>query len=552
MTKTQSRESAGFVKHIPCVSCGSRDNNALYRDGSTYCFGCQVSTKGPDDAAEPVRSRKVAKGCITEGLEIRPLLSRKITQETCAHFGYSLYTTSDSKTLQVAPYYDVDGNLVAQKLRGVDKTFSVRGDISKALPFGAHCWQKTGKKLVVTEGEIDALSMSQVQGNKWPVVSIPGGAQSAKKHFAECRDYYLGFDEVVLMFDSDEPGRKAAKEAAEVLGASRARIAELPLKDANEMLLAGKTAELIDAMWKAKEYRPEGIVDMASLKEAVKKEPTKGLSWWSPTLTSLTYGIRTGEIYAFGAGTGVGKTDFLTQQMAHLVLEHKKAVGVFSLEQHVVETAKRIAGKAAQKTFHIPESGWTEADLDTAWTRITKAGKVFLYDSFGANEWESVKEKIEYLKHAHGVQYVFLDHLTALAAAEEDERVALERIMADMGSLVKRLDIALILVSHLATPEHGSHEEGARVTIRQFKGSRAIGFWCHFMFGLERDQQSEDDSTRTTTTFRVLKDRYTGRATGATFALGYDRDTGMLFEKSAVSATESGFTSEAEGTPSDF
>jgi twinkle protein len=150
------------------------------------------------------------------------------------------------------------------------------------------------------------------------------------------------------------------------------------------------------------------------------------------------------------------------------------------------------------------------------------------------------------------VQYVFLDHLTALAAAEEDERVALERIMADMGSLVKRLDIALILVSHLATPEHGSHEEGARVTIRQFKGSRAIGFWCHFMFGLERDQQSEDDSTRTTTTFRVLKDRYTGRATGATFALGYDRDTGMLFEKSAVSATESGFTSEAEGTPSDF
>lgn len=484
---------------------------------------------------------------ITEGLEFKPLLSRKITEDTCRHFSY---TCKGDK--QIAPYYDADGNLVAQKLRSKDKKFSVTGDLSKALPFGAHCWQKTGKKLVVTEGEIDALSMSQVQGNSWPVVSIPNGASSAKKHFAACRDYYLGFEEVVLMFDSDEPGREAAKIAAEVLGPGRAKIAELPLKDANEMLVAGRAKELIDAMWKAKEYRPEGIVDMASLKDAVKKTPDKGISWWSQKLTDLTYGIRLGEIYAFGAGTGVGKTDFFTQQMAHLVLEHSQSVGVFSLEQHVVETAKRIAGKVAQKTLHIPDSGWTEEDFDSAWAKLMKHGHVYLYDSFGANEWASIREKIEYLVHAYGVKYVFLDHLTALAAAEEDERVALVRIMAEMGALVKRLNIALLLVSHLATPETGSHEEGARVTIRQFKGSRDIGFWCHYMFGLERDQQSEDEDTRTTTTLRCLKDRYTGRATGATFALGYDRETGMLFEK-ALSATESGFKPDhAEGSPSDF
>lgn len=544
------REIAGFIKHIHCDACGSRDNAALYTDGHTFCFGCHAYSGG-DEAPKPRQRRAMAGDLITaDQLEYKPLLSRKLTEDTVRHFGYAC-ATRKGKPVQVAPYYDADGNLVAQKIRTQDKDFSVLGDISKALPFGAHCWPKTGKKVVVTEGEIDALSMSQVQGNAWPVVSIPNGAQGAKKHFSHLRDYYLGFDEVVLMFDADEPGRKAAKESAEVLGV-RAKIAELPLKDPNEMLVAGRTKELVDAMWRAKEYRPEGIVDMATLKDAVKSEPVVGLSWWSPTLTKLTYGIRTGEIYAFGAGTGVGKTDFLTQQMAHMVLNHKLPIGVFSLEQHITETAKRIAGKAAQRPLHTPD-GWDEKAFDKAWAQLMKAGKVFLYDSFGANEWLPIREKIEYLVHAHGVKHIFLDHLTALAAAEEDERVALERIMADMGALVKRLDIALFLVSHLATPEKGAHEEGARVTVRQFKGSRAIGYWSHFMFGMERDQQSDDEAVRNDTTFRVLKDRYTGKATGSTFHLGYDRETGLVVEQEAVTTdTPKDFTNDSGGAPSDF
>jgi twinkle protein len=550
--KPPARESSGFVRHTNCDACGSSDGNALYGDGSTYCWVCGVAVRAGDGTATSTRKKKAVAADIIpmEQMEIRPLLARKITEETCRHFGYGI-----AGQRQVAPYYDAEGHLVGQKVRGKDKQFSVRGEVgSKSLPFGAQCWPKSGRKLVVTEGEIDCLSMSQVQGNKWPVVSIPTGAgKQTKSHFAENLSYYSGFDEVVLMFDMDEPGREAAKEAASVLG-KRARIAELPsgFKDANDMLKAGKTAELIDAMWKAKEYRPEGIVSLGSLKDAVKKAATMGLSWWDERLTALTYGIRLGEIYAFGAGTGVGKTDFFTQQMAHMVLVLGVAIGVFSLEQLPVETAKRIAGKAAGKPFHIPDAGWTEGDLDAAWAKLTAQERVFLYDSFGANEWGTIQEKIEYLVHAHGVRYFFLDHLTALAAGDsEEERVALERIMASMGALVKRLNITIFLVSHLATPEKGSHEEGARVTIRQFKGSRAIGFWSHFMFGLERNQQSDDPDEATTTTFRVLKDRYTGRATGKTLLLGYDRDTGMLIPKVPKETAEA-FAPEEPGVPSDF
>jgi twinkle protein len=522
----------------------------MYTDGHTFCFACGAHVRG--DAVTDAEDPRPPRG-LTDfiGGELRGLRARKITDDTCKHFNYRV-GLHHNRTVQIAPYYDADGRLVAQHLRTAGKEFPWIGEPKHALPFGAHCWPKTGKMIVVTEGEIDALSMSQVQGNKWPVVSIGCGAgPQIKKYFARHRAYFSGFEKVILMFDMDEPGRLAVKEAATVLGAS-AHIAHLQLKDANEMLVAGRTAELITAMWQAKQYRPEGILDMADLKEEVMRRPQWGLSWPFEQLTKLTYGRRTGEIYTLGAGTGIGKTDFMTQTMKHLIVEHKVPIGVFALEQKPSETATRLGGKLVAKTLHIPDSGCTDEDYNNAWTVLQASGKVFLYDSFGQNDWQVVCEKIEYLHHAYGVRFFFLDHLTALAAWEDDERKGLETIMSEMGALVKKLDIALIQVSHLATPDGRPHEEGGRVMIRHFKGSRAIGFWSHFMFGLERDQQAAEKAVRETTVFRLLKDRYTGRSTGAVFHFRYDQETGMLYEAQDPTKAEShGFAREGEDDPSE-
>lgn len=518
-----------FIRHISCPACGSTDANSLYSDGHTFCFACGAF--GGDASATRSSSqpaRRVSKDLLSD-VEVEALRARGINEKTCEHFGYGK-TQYKGKTVQVAPYYDADGVLVAQHIRGANKKFAWIGDPKEALPFGAKNWQKTGKMIVVTEGEIDALSMSQVQGNKWPVVSIGCGAgPQIKKYFAKHKAYFSGFEKVILMFDMDEPGRRASKEAAEVLGGI-ARIAEMPLKDANEMLIAGKVPELIDAMWKAKEYTPEGIVNMADLRAQAKIRPAMGLSYPWQALTDMTYGIRLAEIVTLGAGTGVGKTDIVTQIAAHLVVEHKVPIGCFFLEQSPTESSVRIAGKVAGKRFHIPDAGWEIAELDEAWDFIEESGQVYLYDSFGQNDWDKVQAQIEYLHHAHGIQYFFLDNLTALAAWQDDERQALEQIMSEMSQLVVKLNITIFLVSHLATPEGKSHEEGGRVTIRHFKGSRAVGFWSFIMLGLERNQQAEDETDRNSVLVRGLKDRYTGRAVGKTFLLRYDELTGLLHE----------------------
>jgi twinkle protein len=541
---TKPHEGSAFMHHGPCSHCGSRDNNATYTDGHSYCFGCGARTAGtendPSSHGPTPEIRRIPSELIQDG-QCEALRARQITQETCEKFGYQKGSFK-GKAVQIAPYFDERGRMVAQKIRAAGKDFRWLGDPSDALPFGAQAWQRSGKMITVTEGEIDALSMSQVQGNKWPVVSIGCGAgPQVKKWFAANRDYFLGFEKVVIMFDMDETGQRAAQEAAAVIG-PRAHIATLPggFKDANEMLLAGKTGELIDAMWKAQQYRPEGVVDVQTLKDAVKEKPELGLSLPFAGLEQATYGLRRGEIWSFGAGTGQGKTTLLGQIFHHLTQREKVPVAGFFLEQAVRETATRLAGVQAQKPLHIPDAGWTEADIDAAFDSFKKGGKMFLYDSFGNNTWETIREKMEYLHHAEGVNYFILDHLTALATWQDDERVALDQIMSEMGGMVKRLNITVLLVSHLSTPEGKPHEEGGRVMARHFRGSRSIGYWSHYMFGLERNQQAEDLVERNTTTLRCLKDRFTGRALGMTFPLQYDANTGLMSEVAQELAIISG------------
>lgn len=540
-----SSESSFLFKE-PCPKCGSLDNLARYSDGHAHCFtpGCnhwEPSTDSPTEHRE--RTPKMSTDLI-QG-EIKALSKRGITEETCQKFRYMVGEDKHGKAVQIAPYYD-GTEMVAQKLRYANKDFKFIGEPKRASLFGQQLWRDGGKMVVITEGEIDAMTVSQLQGNKWPVVSIQNGAQSAKKALSQQIDWLEKFDVVVLLFDMDEPGQAAVAEAAPLFSPGKCKVARLPLKDANEMLLAGRGSEVIDAIWGAKEYRPDGLVSIDDLIEDIKKPIETGLPWWLPALTEATYGRRYGELYGFGAGTGVGKTDWLTQQIAYDITELGQEVGLLFLETPPAELGKRIAGKVKGRLFHIPGGQWSLAELEEGVELLR--GKATLYDNFGQTDWEVVRGHIRYMAVSQGIRLFYLDHLTAMADPA-DERGSLEVIMKELAGLANELDVIIHYVSHLTTPEGKSHEEGGRVTIRHFKGARAIGFWSHFMFGLERNQQDDDPDNRQITTFRCLKDRYTGRATGQTFYLRYDSETGRLRDTDNPFANE---PSSVSSVPVDF
>jgi twinkle protein len=513
---------------LPCPKCPSSDAYHINTRGWGHCFSCGANVNEFAEGDHPPEEAPVStdKSMVPFG-EYRALVKRKITEETCKKFGY-FYGEFKGKTVQVAPYRDEDSKPIAQKIRFADKDFLTRGEFKKVGLFGDHLWGTTGKKIVITEGEIDCMTVSQLQGNKWPVVSVPNGAQGAVAAIKKRLEYLLGFEQIIIMFDMDDPGIAAAQAVAEALPFGQAYIATLPLKDPNEMLMAGRGEEVIRAIWNAKPYRPDGLVSIEDILEDIKKPIEIGLPWFLPTLTDLTYGRRPGDVLGFGAGTGVGKTDLFTQQAAFDVEVLKEKVGLIFLEQKPIETGKRLAGKVAKKRFHIPGGNWTQEELVASLLHLKN--KVTFYDSWGETEWDAVKAKIIYMVKALGIKLIYLDHLTAMADPA-CEKESLEVIMKEMAGLANELGCIIHYISHLTTPEGKPHEEGGRVMIRHFKGSRSIGFWSFFMFGLERNGQSEDYEERTTTTLRILKDRYTGQATGQVILLGYDTETGLLYEK---------------------
>lgn len=535
--------------HLPCPACGSSDAYSINDRGWGKCFACGKNVNESGEERTTVTKETKGKPLVPFG-EYRALSKRSITEETCKKFSYFIGDYK-GETVQVAPYRNAEGQVVAQKVRTASKSFSTTGEFKDVTLFGQHLWAEGGKRLVITEGEIDAMSVSQMQGNKWPVVSVPNGAQGAAASIKKSLEWVCSFDEVVIMFDMDAPGQEAAIKVAELLPPGKAKIASLPAKDANELLQSGRGQDIVTAIWQAKAYRPDGLVSIDELIDEIEKPIEVGLPWFLPTLTKLTYGRRFGELYAIGAGTGVGKTDLMTQQIAHDVMVLDQHVGVVFLEQQPVESGKRIAGKVDGARYHVPDAGWDKDQLKL--TLKSLKGKVTFYDSWGETEWEVVKTKVRYMAVTLGIKLIYLDHLTAMADTS-NEKESLEQIMKEMAGLANELKIVIHFVSHLSTPEGKPHEEGGRVMIKHFKGSRAIGFWSYFMFGLERNQQAEDETERQTTTFRILKDRYTGQATGQVILLGYEPSTGRLFEMEKRSDDSYGFEDEAstrttEGSP---
>lgn len=415
------QEESEFLEHIACGTCGSSDANSLYSDGHQYCHKCEAYVHG--DGETPQRERKqVSKDLIPRG-EHRALPARGLNEDVCRKFDYTM-TKLKGNGVHCANYHAPSGGVVAQHIRTRDKDFPWIGDQKASGLFGQHAMRDGSPKLIITEGEIDAMSVWQIISggrNRWSVVSVKRGAGGAKKDIAEQLAWCETADEVILMFDMDEDGEEAAKECARLFRHGKAKIASLPLKDANEMLMAGRGAEVIDAIFGAKEYRPDNLVKLTSLRERIMTDPVEGMPWFHEGLTKATYGRRFGELDALGAGTGVGKTDFITQQIDYDVTVLDLSVGIIMLEQQPEETGRRLAGKHVGRKFHIPSSDdnqWTTEELSQGLDALEKNDRIALYDHFGSADYDKIEDFIRFLYHSEGTRIFYLDHLTALAASE--------------------------------------------------------------------------------------------------------------------------------------
>lgn len=498
--------------HVPCEACGSSDAKCTYSDGHGYCFSCQ--TYFP------------SKEITIQDFSYEYLPWRGIDRTTFEFFGAKSKCDGAGKPVSIGfPYPNS-----SLKVRTLDqKGFYTVGDIAKAGLFGRNKFGPGSHKYVtITEGELDALSLYQVLRS--PVVSVRSST-TAQSDCAIDRSWLNSFERIYLAFDSDEQGRSAAAAVAKLFDYNKiysVRFAGGDRKDANDYVRNGEADALRNIWWNAKKFLPDTIVSSFSEFDKILLEtPRKGVPYPFPTLNYMTYGIRTGESVLVTAMEGVGKTELMHAIEHQLLTETNDAVGAIYLEEPKKRHLQAIAGIELKRPVHLPDCNTSDDEVRSALQQVVREDdRLHLYSHFGSDDPDSILDTIRFLVAARLCRYIILDHITMVVSGSggSNEREALDYLSTRLEMMVKELDFALILVSHV-------NDDGLT------RGSRNISKIADIRIDAYRDLTSSDPVTRNTTRLMVSKNRFCGR-TGPAGDLLFDPVTYTLSEFTGVAAND--------------
>lgn len=536
----------------PCPACGSKNNLVTYRDGHQFCYspGCGLKEKSNMQSDEVPQARGAAIPFTTvnmkDGLKLRRLKLESLTK--CGYFVHK----ENGKSVHVANYYGQDGQLHQQKFRDGDKNFWFISTVDNATQpkkcqlYLQNIWgDKYDKKVVVTEGELDAISVAQATQFKMAVVSIPAGVGSAVDAVKANYRWLDRFEEVIFWMDNDEPGQSVIPDLAPLFPGKSKVIKVEGFKDASDMLQDGKEGDVYGAVWSATLYTPEGIINAALCADDMNEpegEMIAEFPW--PIVQENTRGIREGEVTYHVAGTGIGKTSQIVE-IQDLLLKQGIKFGVMRFEDTRRKAQLDLMSLRAGRRLHLEPLPKEEMrDLHTA---VFGSGTVELFDPEKARwDFESIQGYLRYMVMALGCKVVFIDPLSFIVAGtnERDERKALDKVAYEFAQFVKHTKANLQIAHHLTRPEGKAHEEGAEISVNQIRGSGGIANFSMLIFGYERNQQgSRPDLTR----IRVLKCRWTGW-TGVADVLRWD----PMLGRQIVTDEPYPDSDDGEGPPSGF
>lgn len=543
-----------------CEKCGSEDNRAFYADGHSFCYtpGCGFLPP-PSDGSLPSSHQRNTKHMPTGLLEPsgdvdQKLDKRKLKPETLKKFGYFLAGHAGT-TVHVAPIYDQDGELAAQKLRGPNKDFQVlyaqangHPSVNDMRPFGWHVYgDRYDRTVVVTEGELDCMSVAQEATQNTAVVSLNGGAASAVRCLKKNYLWFDRFETIILWFDNDEAGQAVVDECASLFKVGKVKIAKTPrgLKDASDLLQNGYPGDIQTTLYKATTWRPRGIINGLDAKLAIMAPKEKVLAYSYPeameNLQKMTGGLFAGEVTYHVAGTGVGKSTALREIEYHLVEQGAK-VAIMSFEDTLRDAMFGIMSIYASQRLHlmdVPDPEDTKAVekydafmLDIH-AKVFGGGKIELFDAETA-EWgmEAILRYVRYCAKALDCQVIFIDPISFVASGidlKADERRVLDMVAGEFSKLAKELGIHIVIAHHLKRTSNGiPHEEGAPTSLNELRSSGGLANFANYVVGWERNNQAEGEGFRVTQS-RILKPSRRTGASGLADVLYYT-ESGRLIK----------------------
>ena len=381
--------------------------------------------------------------------------------------------------------------LVDGEIKLVKSRRAVNGD--KPKPTSAECepvlfgWQAIepdARTLIITEGEIDALSWHSYGFN---AVSVPfGGGKGGKHNWIES-DYERleRFERIYLSTDMDGEGEAAANDIASRLGLHRCYRVTLPLKDANACLAGGISSDvMLAAIEGAREFKPEELNrPSAYLDEVIdlfypKEDEKLGYTMPYERIQREDVYFRPAELSLWSGASGHGKSQVLSDCIPHWMQEGG-TVCLASLEMAPRQSLKRLI----KQTGNIDRP--TEEYLRACMGYLDNS--LLIYNKVGKASVTHMLEIFDYARSRYGCDIFIIDSLMRLGIASDDYN-------GQEGAVYQMVDWAISRNVHIHLVAHArkSGVGGAPAGTEDVKGASEIGSNAFNIITIWRNRELEE------------------------------------------------------------
>jgi twinkle protein len=485
------------VTHQHCPFCESTDAFTYDKEKNAYrCFSCDKQgrydklDKGLiEDTFVATKTNYTPKNLV----DGKYVAMRGISTKTMEEFGVLTYGDQQE-------YVYPSGGKKVRLL--TDKKFFAKDGFKGDELFGMNLFTAgCSKKVTITEGELDALSVSQMLKSTYlnPVVSLPS-ANPSKKLWDNCHDWLNSFEHIVLSVDNDEAGNSIADKIAKMFPNKVYRVDHSKFKDANEFLQNNAATEFKSAWWNAKKYTPENVLNTTDQFLSLYRDTPE--HQYVPTgiqaLDDKIMGLMQGHFTVIKAPTGIGKTEVM-RYLEYNMLQRGIPIAAWHLEETKLRTLLGLVSYELQDNLtrrDLIEEKQAEDLVIEAIKKLTKDElfyQFYLGDGQGADE---LIDQIRFFSQAAGCKFVFFEPIQDVVAGTSEE--SKEQMLADLSvrlsKLAAELNVGIVTIAH-------TNDDG------QTKYCRMIGQRASVILDLKRDKDATSLEERNTTYITIEKNR---------------------------------------------